>query len=146
MDAPLHVTVLDDYQGVALSSADWTPLEGSVDVRVINRHVADERELRGLLADTDVLVAMRERTALRSSLLDELPRLRLIVTTGPFNAAIDVGAAPARGITVCGTGGYLEPTVELTCTPSSTPSRPVGSPGPGWTCSTPSRCPLTRGS
>jgi phosphoglycerate dehydrogenase-like enzyme len=114
MDLPLNVTVLDDYQGVALSSADWSSLAGAANVRPIQHHVSDEEELRDLVGGSDVLVVMRERTPIRQSLLAQLPQLRLIVTTGPFNAAIDVAAANAAGITVCGTGGSIEPTVELT--------------------------------
>jgi phosphoglycerate dehydrogenase-like enzyme len=114
MALPLKVTVLDDYQGVALSFADWSPLAGAASVRPIHHHVSDEEELRDLIGDSDVLVVMRERTPIRESLLAQLPRLRLIVTTGPFNAAIDVAAANAAGVTVCGTGGTIEATVELT--------------------------------
>lgn len=114
MDHPLNVTILDDYQGVALSSADWSSLADAANVRPIHRHVSDEEELRHLIGDSDVLVVMRERTPIRRSLVAQLPPLRLIVTTGPFNAAIDVAAANEAGITVCGTGGYIEPTVELT--------------------------------
>jgi phosphoglycerate dehydrogenase-like enzyme len=110
----LHVTVLDDYQGVALSAADWSPLAGAVDVQVVTRHVSDESELTEILTGRQALVVMRERTPIRRSLLSRLPDLRLIVTTGPFNAAVDVAAATEQGITVCGTGGYVEPTVELT--------------------------------
>jgi phosphoglycerate dehydrogenase-like enzyme len=114
VDLPLNVTVLDDYQGVALSSADWSSLAGAANVRPIHHHVSDKEELRDLIVESDVLVVMRERTAIRPSLLAQLPRLRLIVTTGPFNAAIDVAAANAAGIIVCGTGGSVESTVELT--------------------------------
>ena len=86
----------------------------AANVRAIDHHVSDEEELRDLICGSDVLVVMRERTAIRQSLLARLPQLRLIVTTGPFNAAIDVAAATRAGITVCGTGGSIESTVELT--------------------------------
>ncbi len=109
----MKVTVLDDYQRVALSSADWSPVVTRAEVAVIDRHLGDEA-LEEALVDSEVIVLMRERTAVPASLLDRLPALRLIVTTGPFNAAVDVGAAAQRGILVCGTGGDVQPTVELT--------------------------------
>jgi len=110
----MRVVVLDDYQGVALSGADWSPVTAIAKVEVIGHHIDDRAELASRLAAADVVVAMRERTSFDGELLRRLPRLRLLVTTGPFNAAIDLAAAHAQGVTVCGTGGYIEPTVELT--------------------------------
>lgn len=109
----MKVTVLDDYQRVALSSADWSSVATRAEISVVDRHL-DGEALVDALADSEVIVLMRERTAVPSTLLDRLPALRLIVTTGPFNAAVDVGAAVQRGIVVCGTGGDVQPTVELT--------------------------------
>ncbi len=110
----MRVVVLDDYQGVALSAADWSPVTAIAEVEAIGHHIDDQAELASRLAAADVVVAMRERTPFGSELLRRLPRLRLLVTTGPFNAAIDFAAAHAQGVTVSGTGGYIEPTVELT--------------------------------
>jgi phosphoglycerate dehydrogenase-like enzyme len=110
----MKVIVLDDYQGVAMSAADWAPVTATAEVEVIGHHIADEAELALRLSDADVVVAMRERTPFGRDLLQRLPRLRLLVTTGPFNAAIDLAAAHDQGVTVCGTGGFIEPTVELT--------------------------------
>jgi phosphoglycerate dehydrogenase-like enzyme len=109
----MKVTVLDDYQRVALSSADWSAVAARAEIASIDRHL-DGEALVDALADSEVVVLMRERTGVPASLLDRLPTLRLIVTTGPFNAAVDVGAAVQRGIVVCGTGGDVQPTVELT--------------------------------
>lgn len=109
----MKVVVLDDYQGVALSFADWSPVTAMATVDTVRRHLRDE-ELVARLKDADVVVAMRERTAFHADLLRQLPQLRLLVTTGPFNAAIDLDATAEQGVTVCGTGGYIEPTVELT--------------------------------
>lgn len=109
----MKVVVLDDYQGVALSFADWTPVTAMATVDTVRHHLSGE-ELVARLKDADVVVAMRERTAFGADLFRQLPELRLLVTTGPFNAAIDLEAAAAHGVTVCGTGGYIEPTVELT--------------------------------
>lgn len=110
----MRVVVLDDYQQAALASADWSPVTARAEVVAHPDHVADRRELAARLAGAEVVVVMRERTAVDEALLSALPDLRLIVTTGPVNAAVDVAAARARGVTVCGTGGYIEQTVELT--------------------------------
>jgi phosphoglycerate dehydrogenase-like enzyme len=110
----MRCAVLDDYQGVALTMADWTPLAGRVDVRVLRDHVTDREDLVAALADCDVVVAMRERTTFDAELLRRLPRLRLLVTTGMRNAAIDLPAAAAAGVTVCGTASGSSAPVELT--------------------------------
>lgn len=110
----MKVAVLDDYQGVALTSADWGPVTTAAEVVTFRDHIDDEATLVERLRDVDVVVVMRERTPLTASLLAALPALRLIVTTGPSNASIDVDAARGRGIVVSGTGGYTEQTVELT--------------------------------
>lgn len=109
----MKVTVLDDYQQVALRSTDWSQVTARADVETIDRHL-DRPQLEERVGDSEVLVLMRERTAVTADLLDRLPNLELIVTTGPFNAAVDVATATARGITICGTGGDVQPTVELT--------------------------------
>lgn len=111
---PIRVAILDDYQSIAQSSADWTPLNGRADVTSFYDHVADPTDLVRRLEPFEVVVAMRERTAFPAAILDRLPNLALLVTTGPFNAAIDVAAANARGIVVCGTGGVPHTTAELT--------------------------------
>jgi phosphoglycerate dehydrogenase-like enzyme len=100
-----RVTILDDYQGVALTSADWSAVAAAYDIEVVTDHIADPDALVRRLAGSEVVVAMRERTPFPASLLARLPGLRLLVTTGPMNAAIDVAAARAQGVTVCGTGG-----------------------------------------
>lgn len=112
--AGIRVAVLDDYQQVAGELGDWASVPVPVELDAIDVHLADRDALAARLAGADVVVAMRERTAIDADLLDRLPDLGLIVTTGPFNAAIDVAAANARGITVSGTGGTLTPTSELT--------------------------------
>ncbi|MEU7035585.1 D-2-hydroxyacid dehydrogenase family protein [Streptomyces sp. NPDC046237] len=110
----LRCAVLDDYQGVALSSADWSPLADRVDVRVLREHRTDPDELVAAVEDCEILVVMRERTPLDAELLGRLPRLRLVVTSGMRNASIDLTAAAALGITVCGTASSSEPPAELT--------------------------------
>ena len=84
---PIRIAVLDDYQRVARSSADWTPLDGRADVTFFHDHITDPADLVRRLEPFDVVVAMRERTAFPAAILDRLPNLALLVTTGPFNAA-----------------------------------------------------------
>jgi phosphoglycerate dehydrogenase-like enzyme len=110
----LRCAVLDDYQDAALRMADWSPLDGKVEVRTLRGHIADRDELVAALADCEIVVAMRERTPFDAGLLARLPRLRLLVTTGRRNASIDVAAATAAGVTVCGTASSPTPPVELT--------------------------------
>lgn len=109
-----RVVILDDYQRVALAGADWTPVSGGTDIRVLTEHLPDADAVAAALADADVVVAMRERTAFDADLLRRLPRLRLLVTTGMRNAAIDIAAANRLGVTVCGTRGSGAGTGELT--------------------------------
>ena len=110
----LHCAVLDDYQHVALSSADWTAVADRLDVRVLHRHITSEDELVLLIADCEIVVLMRERTPFTRSLLDRLPNLKLLVTSGMRNASIDVAAAREGGVTICGTASQSEPPAELT--------------------------------
>lgn len=105
----MKIAVLDDYACVSLTLADW----GDLDVTVFRDTLTDEAALAERLAPFDVLCVMRERTPLPASLIAALPRLRLIVTTGPKNASIDLGAARAAGITVCGTPSRKTTTAEL---------------------------------
>ncbi len=109
----LNIVVLDDYQNVARQSADWSRVEEVANVRVITEHIGSPSRLIEELRDAHVIVAMRERTRLSSDVIEHLPNLQLIVTTGPKNAAIDVAHAWKRGVFVCGTGGYISPTSEL---------------------------------
>ncbi len=109
----VRVAILDDYQNVALRLADWDSLSGC-EVVAFSDHLSDEARLAGRLGDFDIIVAMRERTPFPASLLRRLPGLRLLVTTGSRNSAIDLRAAQAQGIVVCGTGGLGYPTSELT--------------------------------
>src|SRR6478735_11571571 len=108
------ITVLDDYQSVALTSADWSAVQAAHTVAVITEHIADRTELVRRLAHSDIVVAMRERTPFRADLLEALPALQLLVTTGMANASIDLAAAAGHGITVCGTGGSGNAMPELT--------------------------------
>jgi phosphoglycerate dehydrogenase-like enzyme len=109
-----RIAVLDDYQSAAAGFADWSLVPGPVDVVEFADHLADEDALADRLTPFEVVVAMRERTPFPRTLLERLPHLRLLVTTGRRNASIDVAAAAERGITVCGTGSHAAGPVELT--------------------------------
>ncbi|WP_199433186.1 D-2-hydroxyacid dehydrogenase family protein [Qaidamihabitans albus] len=108
----MKIAILDDYQDVALGLADWGRLDA--ETVVFTEHIADRDELVRRLAGFEVVVAMRERTPFPAELLERLPDLRLLVTTGQRNAAIDVAAADRLGIVVSGTGYLPHPTAEHT--------------------------------
>jgi len=110
----LRCAVLDDYQGAALASADWSVLAPDVEVTVLAEHLADEDELVAALAGTEIVVVMRERTPMTASLLARLPALQLLVTSGMRNAAIDRAATVEHGVVVCGTRSNPQPPAELT--------------------------------
>jgi phosphoglycerate dehydrogenase-like enzyme len=114
MTARPQVAVLDDYQNVALQMADWTPVAERADITVFNDHVSDADALVDRLSAFDVVFVMRERTPLPRNVLERLPRLKMIASTGPFNAAIDIETAAERGIHIGTTGGTIASTVELT--------------------------------
>lgn len=109
----MRVAILDDYQGVALASTDFSGLTGQAEVVVFRDHLSDEVAVAERLVSFDAVVAMRERTPFPPSLLDRLPSLRLLVTAGMRNASIDLAAARERGVVVAGTGGSAASTAEL---------------------------------
>src|SRR5579863_3098022 len=110
----MRLSILDDYQGIALDMADWSEVKGrGVEIAVERFPFADEDDVVRSLADSEIVAAMRERTAFPKSVVDRLPKLKLLITTGMRNASFDMSALKERGVTVCGTGG------------------PVGAPGGG---------------
>ncbi len=112
--AQVQVAILDDYQNVAMEMADWTAVADRVDITVFNDHIADPDGLVDRLSPFDVVFVMRERTPLPRNIIERLPRLKMIASTGPFNASIDMAAAEEHGIHVGTTGGTVASTVELT--------------------------------
>jgi len=108
-----RVALLDDYQGVALSMADWKSLPAGTEVVAFKDHLADEGALAPRLADFDIIMVLRERTPFPRTLLERLPKLKLLITAGMRNASIDMKAAAERGVLVCGTSGLPYPTAEL---------------------------------
>ncbi|MET7350375.1 D-2-hydroxyacid dehydrogenase family protein [Streptomyces mirabilis] len=106
--------VLDDFQNVASTCADWSTLSDRVEVVSFAEHFATEDELASTLADFDFVVTLRERVPFPDSLLNRLPRLKLLIASGMRNSVIDYAAAKAGGVTVCGTQSSSTPPVELT--------------------------------
>lgn len=111
---PVKIAVLDDYQGVALEMADWSPLAGRAEVTVFRDHLSEPDAIVRRLEPFDVICVMRERTPLTRAIIERLPRLRLIASTGAANASIDLAAARERGIPVAHTGYTSHGAIELT--------------------------------
>lgn len=109
----MQVAILDDYQNVALQLADWSNVRRYAEITVFNDHVADPSDVVQRLRPFDVVCVMRERTPLTREILQQLPALKLIASTGPVNASVDAKAAADRGITVTATGYESTPTIEL---------------------------------
>ena len=110
----IKLAVLDDYQSVALEAADWSLIEPTVAISVFDTHLGDADAVVRALDEFDIIVAMRERTPFPQTVLDRLPRLRLLATTGMRNQAIDLVTARNRGIDVCGTPMLGYPAAEHT--------------------------------
>ena len=110
----MRVAVLDDYQGVAREMGEWSSLGADCEVVFFKDHLADNGAVARRLQDFEIIVAMRERTPFPRALIEKLPNLRLLVTTGMRNASIDLATARERGVVVCGTPGAAGTTGELT--------------------------------
>ena len=110
----MKIAILDDYQNVALEMADWSVLSKRAEITVFNDHVSEPSALVERLLPFDVVCAMRERTPLPRNVIERLPNLKLIASTGPVNASIDVAAAGDHGIAVVHTGYRSDPTIEFT--------------------------------
>jgi phosphoglycerate dehydrogenase-like enzyme len=109
-----RIAVLDDYQSVALDYADWGPVKAKAEVTVFTDNLADPAAVVERLRPFDIVCAMRERTPLTRAILEQLPALKLIVTTGARNASIDMAAVKDRGITICHTGYNSSGAMEMT--------------------------------
>jgi phosphoglycerate dehydrogenase-like enzyme len=106
----VRCAILDDYQNVALNCADWSKIKGDVEFKVFNQHLGGPDKIIAALQGFQIVVATRERTGFPKPVIDALPDLKLLITTGMRNASIDTEAAKARGVTVCGTGSFGSPT------------------------------------
>jgi phosphoglycerate dehydrogenase-like enzyme len=109
----LRCAILDDYFDLALSAADWSKVSDRVDITVFNHPFASEHAAASALKDFEIVCAMRERTAFPKSLIEALPKLKLLLTSGMRNAAIDSAAVKDRGIVYCGTQYGRDPTAAL---------------------------------
>src|ERR1700741_3646933 len=110
----IRIAILDDYQNASLEMADWSPLAGRAVITVFNDHLTNPDDVVERLLPFDVVCVMRERTPMPRSVIERLPRLKLIASTGPRNAAIDGEAAAERGIVVTHTGYDARSTIEMT--------------------------------
>jgi D-3-phosphoglycerate dehydrogenase len=110
----VRCAILDDYQNVTLKVADWSKVKGDLDIKVFNEHLGGPDKVIAALKGFQIVVAMRERTGFPKPVIDALPDLKLLITTGMRNASIDTEAAKARGITVCGTPNFGNPTSGIT--------------------------------
>ncbi len=109
----LRAAILDDYQNVALKLADWSPIAKDVEVKVFNAPIGDDDAVIEALQGFAIVNMMRERTPFNRKVIEGLPELKLLITTGGRNASIDLKACAERGITVCGTGGVGSPTTGI---------------------------------
>lgn len=114
MTALTKIAILDDYQGVALSMGPWDRLPAGVEVNVFRDTLKDQDALVARLLPFDAILAMRERTPFPGALIKRLPNLKLLMTTGERNRSLDIAAANAQGVTVCGTSSSGAPTVDIT--------------------------------
>jgi len=110
----MRLAILDDYENSALPSCDWKKISPEIEIKVFNDHLLDLKMLADRLFPYDILIIMRERTPFPSSLINQLPNLKLLVTTGKNNHGIDLDACKKNGITVCGTDSSKNAPVELT--------------------------------
>jgi phosphoglycerate dehydrogenase-like enzyme len=110
----LRCAVLDDYLNISLKLADWSKIEDRVDVTVFNQPFASPEAAVSALKDFEIILAMRERTPFPRAMFDQLPKLKLLITSGMRNAAIDMAAAKDKGVVVCGTNWPRDPTAALT--------------------------------
>ena len=109
----LKVAILDDYQNISHKYINWDKLKDEIDLTVFNEFIGKENNLSSILLKYDVLCLMRERTPLPKKLINALPNLKLVITSGMWNASIDIGALKKRNIILCGTNSEIHPTAEL---------------------------------
>lgn len=112
--ALIKIAILDDYQNVALKMADWSALRSRASIEVFSDSISNPDDLVARLLPFDVICVMRERTPLPRGIIERLPQLKLIVSTGPKNSSIAIDAAEERGIVVKNTRGSLTAPIELT--------------------------------
>ncbi|MFZ3358556.1 MAG: D-2-hydroxyacid dehydrogenase family protein [Xanthobacteraceae bacterium] len=109
----VRCAILDDYQNVVLKVADWSKVKGDIEIKVFDAHLGGADKVIAALQGFQIVVAMRERTGFPKAVIDALPDLKLLITTGMRNASIDTEAAKARGVMVCGTPNFGNPTAGI---------------------------------
>jgi phosphoglycerate dehydrogenase-like enzyme len=109
----LRAAILDDYQNVAMSYADWSPIAKDVEIKIFDKPFFSQDETIKALQGFAIVVGMRERTAFPRKVIEALPDLKLLITTGAKNNSFDIKAATERGVTVCGTGSVGNPTTGI---------------------------------
>ena len=109
----VRAAILDDYQNVAMAFADWSPIAGDVEIKVFNKPFGSQDEAIKALQGFAVVVGMRERTPFPRKVVEALPDLKLLITTGARNNSFDIKACAERGVTVCGTGAAGSPTTGI---------------------------------
>jgi phosphoglycerate dehydrogenase-like enzyme len=109
----LRAAILDDYQNCALKLADWSSISKDVEIKVFTASIGDDDAVIKALQGFAIVNMMRERTPFNRKVIEGLPELKLLITTGARNASIDLKACAERGITVCGTGGFGNPTTGI---------------------------------
>ena len=110
----LRCAILDDYMNLTLWMADWSKVGDRVDITVFDQPFGSAEAAAGALADFEIVCAMRERTPFPRTLFAALPKLKLLITSGMRNAAIDLQAAKDQRVVVCGTQWGRDPTAALT--------------------------------
>ena len=109
----VRAAILDDYQNVALKVADWSTVNKDIEVKVFNAQLGDDNAVIKALQGFAIVNMMRERTPFTRKVIEGLPDMKLLITTGVRNNSIDLKAAAERGVTVCGTGGFGNPTASI---------------------------------
>ena len=109
----VKVAILDDYQNVTHHFANWQSLSQKIDLTIFNKYIGNETDLAEKLIDYDILCLMRERTPLPEDLINKLPNLKLVITSGMWNASIDIEACKKKNIICCGTDSKIHSTAEL---------------------------------
>lgn len=110
----LRCAILDDYQQIALNIVDWSHLSNVIDITSFNLHFSNDDDLIEAVYDKEIIMLMRERTPFSRAIFERLPNLKLLITSGSRNAAIDLQAAREYGVIVCGTASHKVPPMELT--------------------------------
>jgi phosphoglycerate dehydrogenase-like enzyme len=109
----VQAAILDDYQNAAMGLADWSPVAKDVEIKVFNKPFVDQDEAIKALQGFAIIVGMRERTPFPRKMIEALPNLKLLITTGARNNSFDIKACAERGVTVCGTGSVGSPTTGI---------------------------------